>query len=204
LAKGIPDIHITNPLKENQFYLGIRQEGKTNLLAYHLSLTRCPYTVFDTVGALSGMLRPLCPMTQKIVNPTGYSREARLQLFHNVCTSVMTEGNQLFVLDEAHQFCDKRWIDPSLADVVTLGGNKNVAFVGTSQTVRQVSNVILGNTRHFWVMRTFLKPDVDWLSCFIPKEYVLMSKDLPPHGYIYYVLGGKPLICSAVKKMSLF
>jgi hypothetical protein len=203
MPKGVPDIHITNPLKENQIYLGIRQEGKTNLLAYHLSLTGCPYTIFDTVGALRTMLKPRYPPVQKIVNPTGLKPDERLQLFHRVCNSVMIRGNQLLVVDEVHQFCDKRWIDPLLSDIVTLGGNRNVAFIGTSQTVRQVSNVILGNTRHFWVMRTFLKPDVDWLSCFIPKEYVQLSKDLPPHGYIYYMLGGKPLVCKAVKKMTL-
>jgi len=200
----VPDILITNPFKENQFYLGIRQEGKTNLLAYHLSLMRCPFTVWDEVGALSRMFKPLIPRMQKIVCPPDtISRAGKTALFWRTCRQVMNEGNQIFVVDEVHQYCTKRQIDFELERVVTLGGNVNVGFIGTSQTIRQVHNTILGNTRHFWILRTFLKPDVDWLSAFVPKEYVLMSRDLPPHGYIYYPLGGRPLVCKAVKKMQL-
>ena len=101
----MPDIHITNPLKENQFYLGIRQEGKTNLLAYHLSITRCPYTVWDEVGALSRMLQPLNPMTQKIINPNlkTSDRQVKTAMFQATVDKVMRDGNQLFVLDETHQ-----------------------------------------------------------------------------------------------------
>ena len=204
--KGVPDIYIRNPLKENQFYLGIRQEGKTNMACYHLSRTLCPFTLWDEVGSASKMFRPLNPKTQRIINPnlTTVDKTAKTALFQRVCKEVMDRGNQLFIVDEVHQYCTKRTIDPELENVVTLGGNRNIGFVGTSQTVRQVHNTILGNTRHFWILRTFLKPDVDWLSAFVPKEYVLMSRDLPPHGYIYYCLGGKPQIGTAVKKMSLF
>jgi len=183
----------------------MRQEGKTNLLCYHLSLTRCPFTLWDEIGAVSRILKPLNPKTQRIINPNFYTTDKtkKRSMFHQICQRVMLEGNQLFIVDEVHQYCTKRTLDPELEKVVTLGGNKNIGFIGTTQTVRQVHNTILGNTRHFWIMRTFLKPDVNWISFFIPKETVLMSKDLPPHGYIYYPLGGKALLGSAVKKMSL-
>jgi acetone carboxylase gamma subunit len=215
--KSTPSIHITNPFKEKQFYIGMSQEGKTNLLCYHLSTSTLPFTLYDTVGAASRKFKPLNPKTQKIIDPTrlypsNYSmtnpqrieiKTKRLQLFEATCNRVLDEGNQLFIVDETQEFCTKRTINPAFGDVIQLGGNENVGFMGTSQFIRDVNNDILGNTKHFFIFRTFLKPDVDWLGAFIPKETILMSKDLEPHGYIYYKLGGTPQIGSPVKKMEL-
>ena len=213
--KGIPDIHITNAFKENQMFIGIRQGGKTNTSAYFLSLTTLPYTVWDEVGAFSRMLRPLNPRAQRIINPNAIIpktssslddeiwHEAKLDLFRKTCRQVMEEGNRLMVIDEVHQYCTKRTIDKALENVITLGGNRNVGVICTSQSVRQVHNTILGNTTHFFIMKTFLKPDIDWLSAFIPKEVISLSQTLPQYAYIYYRIGEKPLIGSPVKKMEL-
>lgn len=215
--RSTPDIHITNPFKEKQFAIGMSQEGKTNFICYQLSRSTIPYTFYDTFGAASRKFRPLNPKTQRIIDPTRLfpsnqlmtkaqrieMQAKRLDLFESTCTHVLDEGSQLFVVDETQEFCTKRTINPAFGDVITLGGNNNVGFIGTSQFIREVNNIILGNTKHFFIFRTFLKPDVDWLSAFVPKEYVLMSRDLEPHGYIYYPLGGKPQIGSAVKKMEL-
>jgi len=215
--KGEPDIHIENAFKEKQIYIGISQEGKTNLLCYHLSTCTLPFILYDTFGAASRKFKPLNPKTQRIIDPTriypmsplmtASQREEikakRTELFKDTCTQALHRKNLLFIVDEVQEFCTKRTIDPDLEDVVTLGGNNNIGFIATSQSVRQVNNIILGNTRHFFIFRTFLKPDVDWLSVFVPKEYSLMSKDLPKYCYIYYQLGGKPQIGNPVKKMEL-
>ena len=215
--RGQPDINIQNAFKEKQIYIGISQEGKTNAVCYHLSKTLLPYTFYDTFGAASRKFRPLNPKTQRLIDPTriypmsplmpanqrAEIKAKRQELFKDICNRVLAEGNQLFIVDEVQEFCTKRTIDPDLEDVVTLGGNNNIGFISTSQSVRQVNNIILGNTRHFFIFRTFLKPDVDWLSVFVPKEYILLSKDLPKYCYIYYQLGGEPQLGSPVKKMEL-
>jgi len=184
-------------------FVGIRQGGKTNTCAYFLSRSSLPYTVWDEIGAFSKIIRPMYPQTQRIINPSMLDTDAKLALLHQTCKRVMAEGKQLFVIDEVHQYCTKCKLDKELERVITLGGNKHIGVTCTSQSVRQVHNTIIGNTMHFFIMKTFLKPDVDWLSAFVPKEYVLLSQSLPPYAFIYYKLGGKPLICAPVKKMQL-
>ncbi len=215
--KSTPDIHILNPFKEKQFAIGMSQEGKTNFVCYQLSRSNIPFTFYDTFGAASKKFRPLNPKTQHIIDPTriypttvSMTKQQRLDiknkradLFDLTCNRVLDEGNQLFVVDETQEHCTKRTINPAFGDLITMGGNNDVGFIGTSQFIRDVNNDILGNTKHFFIFRTFLKPDVDWLGYFVPKDYILMSKDLEPHGYIYYRLGGKPQIGCPVKKMEL-
>jgi len=217
MAKGVPDIVIPNAFKENQFYVGIRQSGKTNALCYHLSITDLPYTVWDEVGVISRMLKPLRPKTQRIVQSPVFPtllyiskeeaqrrQKLKLEAFDSCCHRVMAEGNQLFVVDEVHTFCNKRQISYEFNELITKGGNRNVGFIGTSQSVMQVSNIILGNTMHFFIFRTALPNDVEWLGKFIPKDVIKQSQYLPPYAYLYYKLGHEPKAYAPVKKMSLF
>jgi hypothetical protein len=202
--KGVPDIVISDPYHEHQFYLGMSGSGKTNLLAYHLSLSQCRYTVFDTVGALSRILKPLYPSIQKIINPLalGFYDQQRQALFNQTCQNVLKEKYHLFIIDEVQEFCSKRAINPYLKSVITTGRNFHVSMFGTSQNVSVVNNIILSNIRHFWIFRSFIPTEKAWLSTFIPDATMNMRDALPPFGYVYYhTLSGKSLICDPVKKM---
>jgi len=213
--KGSPDAFINNVYKENQFYLGIRQTGKTNALAYNMSRTTVPYTVWDTAGALSKLYRPLNPKTQRIINPKQRLKhiprklypEYELDLLHKTCESVLAVGDQLFVMDEVQQYCTKATIDPFLEDIITVGGNSGsenggVGFIGTSQTPRQVNNVILANIRHFWLFFIWLEQDLDWLKSVLNKDVLKELPVLPPYHYLF-ASGREVLFGSPVKKMGL-
>jgi hypothetical protein len=218
LPKGTPDIHIPHPAAENIFILGIRRQGKTNYLAYLLSRLSMPYTLWDEVGAVSRIFRPLYPQTQKIVYPPIFPklpyiskeeanrrRELKLEAFDSVCHTIMNKGNQMFIVDEVHTFCDKRNISYEFNELITKGGNINVGFIGTSQSVSQVSNIILGNTLHFFIFRTTLPNDIEWLGKVIPKRIVEQSQYVEPYGFIYHKVGMRdPVYGAAIKKMTLF
>ncbi|MCL2691308.1 MAG: hypothetical protein FWE56_03510 [Candidatus Bathyarchaeota archaeon] len=219
--KTQPDIYLKRPFKENRFYLGKTQEGKTNLLAYHLSRSPNPFVVWDTVGAISKKFTPRNPHTQIIIDPekrlpmpAGATPDiieaveaARLDLFHVTCQRVWDQQYLTFAVDEAHTYCStgiKRNIDPWLNQIVTKGGNRNIGFAGTSQRVGQVHNNILANIHHFFVFRTFIPPDVDWMSKFIDRDEMRRSKDLPQFHYLYYNLDvGKAVFHKPVPKMGV-
>jgi len=215
--KSEPDIRIKNAFKEKQFYVGITQTGKTNALCYHLSRATIPYTVWDETGTISRLLRPFNPRTQRIIRPPVFPKlqyitkkeakerqDKKLEAFDSLCHKVMSEGNQIFVVDEVHTFCTKRSISYEFNELITKGGNLDVGFIGTSQSVAQVSNIILGNTLHFWIFKTAVPNDIEWLGKFIDKKIVEQSQFLPDYAYIYYKLGGKAEKYAPVPNMSLF
>lgn len=193
-----PIIHITNPLKDCVSIIGMRQEGKTNLLKWLLNSTRNAYTVFDTLGQVSRGFKPLMPDIQKIVKPIWAQR---FQYFNKICNDVWKEGNQILAIDEVSVFCSKWEMPEPLNRLISMGGNRNISVWITTQRVAQVHNNILANTQHHFIFRTYLPQDVDWYSKFVPKDIILMSKDLPRFHFIYYQLGREPVICKPVKLM---
>lgn len=210
--RGQPDIHITKPLKENKGYIGMKQQGKTSLLCYHLKHTLVPYTAWDERGAISKKLKPTNPRTQKIIDPTRLFpiplsatrqqrdaiREQRTELFRRTCHQVLQEGNQMFVVDEIHNHCTKRSIDPDLSNVITDGGNSDngdienggVSVVFTSQEPRQLFGTILAETSHYFLFRLWMDSDVAWLKGTIPDTTLQACRKLPSHAYIYLPIGG--------------
>lgn len=223
--RGQPDIHITNPLKENKCYIGMKQEGKTSLLCYHLKHSMVPYTVWDERGAVSKKLRPSYPRNQKIIDPTRLFpiplsatqpqreaiREQRNELFKHTCHQVLQEGNQMFVVDEIHNHCTKRSIDPDLANVITDGGNSDngdvehggVSVVYTSQEPRQLFNTILAETKHFFLFRLWMEADIAWLHGTIPDSALETCRKLPSHAYIYLPIGGEAQLFKPLSKLDL-
>jgi hypothetical protein len=223
--RGQPDIHIKRPLKENKGYLGMKQEGKSSLMCYHLKHSMVPYTLWDEIGAVSKKLQPLNPRTQKIIDPTRVYpifpshttaqrmaiREQRLELFRRTCHQVLEECNQMFIVDEVHHHCTKRTIDPDLANVITDGGNSDngdhenggVSFIFTSQEPRQLHNTILGENKHYFIFKLWMKADLDWLGTFIPESTLAQSQTLPSHAYIYCPIGGKAQLFKPLSKLDL-
>jgi len=193
-----PEIFIADPLKDCCAAIGMRQEGKTNLMKWLLNSCPNSYTVFDTVGQVRKGLNPLKPDVQRIITPTWAQR---VPLFLKTCEDVWKQGNQIFVIDEVHQFTTKWEMPEPLSRLISIGGNRNIALWLTSQRVAQVHNDLLANIKHHFIFRTFLPQDVEWYSKFVPKDIILMSKDLPKYHFIYYQLGHEPKIFKPVKLM---
>jgi hypothetical protein len=193
-----PSIYFEQPLKECIAIMGMRQEGKTNLLKWLLNSTPLKYTAFDTLGQI-GNFKPLNPKIQRIVKPKSWS--LRLPSFLKTCQEVWKEGNQIYAIDEVSQFCSKWEMPEPLKMICNMGGNRNIALWITSQRVAQVHNDLLANCKHHFIFRTYLPQDIDWYGKFVPKEIILMSKDLPPYHFIYYKLGSDPIIMKPVKLM---
>jgi len=198
MTYGKPLIQFANPLKDCVAIIGMRQEGKTNLLKWLLNSTRNPYTVFDTLGQVSKGFKPLDPKTQKIFHP---SWDRRYIDFDQTCKDVWKEGNQILAIDEVSVFCNKWEMPEPLNRLISMGGNRNIAVWITTQRVAQVHNNILANCQYHFIFRTYLPQDIEWYSKFVPKEIILMSKDLPRYHFIYYQLGREPVICKPVKLM---
>ena len=190
-----PDIIFTNPLKECVCIVGMRQEGKTTLLKWLLHHTKNRYTAFDTLGSL-GNFQPTYPQIQRIVRPI-YAQS--YQMFIQTCRQVWNEGNQIFAVDEIGKFCTKHTMPPELSDLVDLGGNRNISVWFTTRRVAEVHNNLIANATHHFIFRTFLPQDVEWYSQFIPKDIILMSKNLPKHWFIYYRVGDQPKIFKPVE-----
>jgi len=194
-----PLIQFSNPLKDCVAIIGMRQDGKTNLLKWLLNSTLNRYTCFDTLGQVSrGGFTPLKPDIQQIIKPAWASR---FTSFDKVCEDVWKEGNQIFAIDEVSVFCNKWEMPEGLNRLISMGGNRNIAVWVTTQRVAQVHNNILANCQYHFIFKTFLPQDVEWYSKFVPKEVILMSKDLPRFHFIYYRLGSDPIICKPVKLM---
>jgi len=190
-----PDILFTNPLKECVCIVGMRQEGKTTLLKWLLHHVKNRYTAFDTLGSL-GNFQPTYPQIQRIVRPR-YAES--LQMFLQACRQVWNEGNQIFAVDEIGKFCTKHTMPQELSDLVDLGGNRNISVWFTTRRVAEVHNNLIANATHHFIFRTFLPQDVEWYGQFIPKDIILMSKNLPPHWFIYYRVGDQPKIFKPVE-----
>lgn len=176
----------------------MRQEGKTNLLKWLLNSCPNRYTVFDTLGQVSRGFQPLKPDIQRIVTP---SWAQHYSLFLKTCEEVWKEGNQIFAIDEVSQYTTKWEMPDQLKRLISMGGNRNIALWITTQRVAQVHNDLLANIKHHFIFRTFLPQDIEWYSKFVPKDIILMSKDLPRFHFIYYKLGGEPQIFKPVKLM---
>jgi hypothetical protein len=174
------------------------QEGKTNFLKWLLKRNPNPYTVFDTLGVVSRGFSPLRPDIQTIYKPHYRSRVAE---FNKVCHEVFNRGNQIFGIDEVHNFTTKKTIEPELEPIINMGGNRNIAFWITSRRVQQVHNDILSQCKHHFIFRTYLPQDLDWYSQVVPKDIILMSKGLPQYHFIYYKLGREPIIMKPVEFM---
>ena len=193
-----PDIFFSNPFKENVAIIGMGQEGKTNFLKWLLKWNPNPYICFDTLGVVSRGFQPTRPKTQTIIKPVYRNRIAE---FNKVCHDAFTRGNMIFAIDEVHNFTTKKTMEPELNPIINMGGNRNIAFWVTSRRVQQVHNDILSQCRHHFIFRTYLPQDLDWYSQVVPKDIILMSKDLPPYHYIYYKLGSEPIIKKPVEDM---
>jgi hypothetical protein len=117
---------------------------------------------------------------------------------------VVNQCNTVFVLDEVHQYCSKRWIDPCLQGVVTARGNQKIGFIGTSQTPNQIHNNILSNVTHFYIFRLWLDSDLKWLHSSVDgdeKKKVPLLRKLPKYAYAYYLQGEKIEFGAPVKQM---
>ena len=195
-----PTIHFSNPFKERVLFTGMPQEGKSNALAYFLSITRNPWIMFNTLNLpLFNNLPRLNPRMQRVISP--HSEAERLPLFKKICRAAYLQGNVLFAVDEAHEFCTKYEIEPEHKTLLLEGGNRNVGHFAATQSIADINNKIIRSSRHHLIFRTFMPQDVDWYGKFVPKDYILMSKDLPQYWFIYYRLGGTPQIMKPLKKM---
>jgi hypothetical protein len=198
-VSGRPLIQFANPLKDCVAIIGMRQEGKTNLLKWLLN--QCPnaYVVFDTLGQIGkGGFKPLKPDIQQIIRPVWNNR---FKEFDRVCNDVWAKGNVIFAIDEVSVFCNKYEMPEGLNRLISMGGNRNIAVWVTTQRVAQVHNNILANCQYHFIYRTYLPQDLEWYSKVVPKEVILMSKDLPRFHFIYYQLGREPVVCKPVKLM---
>jgi hypothetical protein len=192
------DIRITNPFKERVAIIGMIQEGKTNLLKWLLSITPVPFLVFDTLGQVSKGFNPVKPDVQTVVKPVWAQRQA---VFKETCHDVWNKGNMVFAIDEVSEFCTKWELPDHLGVIVKMGGNRNIGLWVTTQRVAMVHNDILAGCKHHFIFRTYLPQDIEWYSKVVPKDVILMAKDLPPYHFIYYQLGHEPQVFKPVKKM---
>jgi hypothetical protein len=191
-----PTIYFQNPYKDCVAIIGMRQEGKTNLLKWLLRNTTNRYVVFDSLGQVSVGFKPLRPKTQKVIIPEWSRRE---EIFDAVCLDVWRRGNLIFAVDEVSLFCSKWDMPEPLNRLISMGGNRNIAIWITTQRVAQVHNNILANCQYHFIFRTYLPNDVEWYSKVVPRNVILMSKDLPRYHFIYYKLGEKPVVMKPVK-----
>jgi hypothetical protein len=195
---GMPDIRITNPFKERVAIIGMIQEGKTNLLKWLLSICPVPFLVFDTLGQVSKGFNPVKPDVQTVVKPPWAQRQ---EVFKQTCHEVWNKGNMVFAIDEVSEFCTKWELPDHLGVIVKMGGNRNIGLWVTTQRVAMVHNDILAGCKHHFIFRTYLPQDIEWYSKVVPKDVILMAKDLPPYHFIYYQLGHEPQVFKPVKKM---
>jgi hypothetical protein len=195
---GRPLIQFANPMKDCIDIIGMRQEGKTNLLKWLLN--QCPnaYVCFDTLGQVGKGFKPLKPDIQTVFRP---SWDRRFIDFDCMCKDVWKRGNLIFAIDEVSVFCNKWEMPEPLSRLISMGGNRNIAVWITTQRVAQVHNNILANCQYHFIYRTYLPQDIEWYSKVVPKEIILMSKDLPRFHFIYYQLGREPIVCKPVKLM---
>lgn len=195
---GMPDIHITNPFKERVAVVGMIQEGKSNFLKWLLALCQVRYTVFDTLGVIRRNFAPLNPDTQTVITPPFYQRQ---RIFQETCHNVWNKGNQIFAIDEVSEFCTKWVLPDDLGQIIKMGGNRNIGVWVTTQRVAQVHNDVLSGVKHHFIFRTYLPQDLEWYSKVVPKEIIVMAKDLPKYHFIYYELGHEPQVFKPVKDM---
>lgn len=192
-------IRFDNALKENVCIVGMGQEGKTNLLAYLMERDPNPYTIFDTMGRFTqGSFKPLRPKTQCIIKPR-FAQQS--PLFLETCKEVWSQGNCIFAVEEMSSFCTKHYLPPELETVINQGGNRSIAYRFTTRRVAQIHNDIIANCQHHFIFRTYLPQDVEWYEKVVPKEVIMMSKDLPKYHFIYYPLGGQARIYQPVNKV---
>lgn len=192
-----PDIQFVNPLKENVCIVGMGQEGKSNLLSWLLSINQNSYTLFNTVNALK--FNPLRPEKQKIITP---NYRQRVPIFLKICNEVWKQENQILAVDEIHNFSTKWQISEELGQIVNMGGNHSISIWFTTRRVSQVHNDLLSQCKHHFIFRTYLPQDLEWYGKVVPKDIILMSRDLPPYHFIYYKLGREPIIMKPVKDMT--
>lgn len=191
-------IEIARPLKDCLFIAGMRQEGKTNLLANLLNSTFNPYTLFDTMGVFTkARFKPLKPDIQRIVKPAFSMKES---VFKQTCNEVWNEGNQIFAIEEVGQFCSPHFLPPELDSLVNLGGNRNIALWVTTRRVSEVHGDIIGNCHYHFIFKVYLPRDVDYYKSYIG-NVVEMAKDIPKFHFIYYKLGGMAKLYKPVKKL---
>lgn len=192
-------ITFDNPLKECVLIVGMRQEGKTNLLAYLLSQCKVKYKCFDTMGIITNAnFQPLKPKFQTIIKPIFAIKE---NYFIEICKNVWKEGNQIFAIEEIGQFCTKHYKVPELDSLINLGGNRNIALWFTTRRVAEVHNDVIANCQHHFIFRTYLPQDVEWYAGVVPKSVIEMSKNLPKYHFIYYQIGHEPKIFQPVPKV---
>lgn len=197
---GEPSIHIINPFKENLCIVGMGQDGKTNFLKWLLSITRSPYTLFDSIGVVSRNFKPLNPETQKVVKPANASQRERL--FLETCHEVWAAGNQIFAVDEMSMHQTKWVMPPELDTLINQGGNRNVGYWFTTRRIAQIHNDIIASAHHHVIFRTYLPQDVEWYCKVVPKDVILMSQKLPKYHFIYYQLGGESQVFKPCKDMT--
>jgi DNA helicase HerA-like ATPase len=174
------------------------QEGKTNFLKWLLSICPVRYTVFDTLGQVRKGFNPVKPDIQQVITPRF---DQRLRIFEQTCNDVWNKGNQVFAIDEISEFCSKWELPDHLGRIIKMGGNRNIGVWVTTQRVAQVHNDVLAGCKHHFIFRTYLPQDVEWYSKVVPKDIILMAKDLPQWHFIYYQLGKEPQVFKPVKEM---
>ena len=190
-------IRISNPYTELIGIVGMRQTGKTTLLAYLLKNLKARYICFDTLGVLTRHgFTPSNQKSQKVFFPNFQLRQQ--QLFKMIRKYWDGEGKIIFAIDEINMYQTKYQIPTELDVLVSLGGNKDMSLIWTSRRVAEVHNNIIANTTHHFIFKTFLPTDVDWYSQFIPKDVILLSKNLLDYHFIYYRIGSDPIICKPI------
>ncbi len=215
-------IRFANPYKECISVVGMRQSGKTNLVAWLLSQCRdLNVVVFDTLGVISKAFagwRPAnleiivpkwnCDLTAKEIDPMLLSQ------FTAACQYVWNRGNCIFVIDEIHLFCAKKKTLPNhLFLLINQGGNRNIALWFTSQRAAQVHNDLLAACDHHFIFKLWLPQDLDWMCGVLPREVIYGVEDkngtvkkqgakhLERWHFMYLKVGEQAQFCKPVKKM---
>jgi hypothetical protein len=196
-----PIIDFNNPYKDCVYVGGMRQCGKTNLIAYLLAHKDPSINiwVFDTLGVIAKAFKGWKPANLTIFPVNFATKDAQFKTF---CMNAWKRGNVICVIDEIHLFCaKKKTLPPHLSLLINQGGNHNVALWLTSQRTAQVHNDLLAACQHHFIFKLWLPQDVEWMSQVIDKAIVEKATTLEQYHFIYYHVGEKPQFCKPVSKM---
>lgn len=205
-----PQIQFTNPYKECADFVGMRQCGKTNLIAYLLVMLAngCNVWVFDTLNQVAKAFSGYKPPNLTIIPVNWATKDDQ---FKAACRAVWLRGNVVFVIDEVHLFhAKKKTLPEHLAILLNQGGNKNIAVWVASQRCAQVHNDILAACNHHFIFKLFLPQDLDYMCDFVPKEFIKgdpndptkpCARNLEQYHFIYFRVGAEPQFFKPVKKM---
>lgn len=165
------------PLKENVSIVGLAQSGKTNLACFiAMNLIKSGHNVIieDNRNRFT-RLNPLC--VKNSFDRLGTQNLEILQLrwtnevFETLCGKVMSLHEEVFIMDELHNFCSKNRAETNLAMLVRNCNNENIGYIAIFQRPQEVPSMVLSNSHHIYAFPLELPSDIDYMCTWLGDDF---------------------------------